>query len=69
MQKTIFLALALNFVCLVVVAVYTAIIHNIFNNEYIYQYSPVGVLLMVSILPFFVMSWHICHNVFLTYKK
>ncbi len=69
MQKTIFLAIALNFACLVVVAIYITIIHNIFNNEYIYQYSPVGVLLMFSIVPVGLTVWHICHNVFLTYKK
>ncbi len=69
MQKTIFLTTALNFACLVVVAIYTTIIHNIFNNEYIYQYSPVGVLLMVSIVPVGLTVWHICHNVFLTYKE
>jgi len=68
-MKNIPLAIALNFVCLVVVAVYAAILLDTFNNEYIYQYSPVGILLMSSIIPLSIVSWSLCHNIFLTYKK
>ena len=68
-MKNIALTIALNLACLVVVAVYTAIIQDVFNNEYIYQYSPVGILLMLSIIPVGLTLWHICHNIFLIYKK